>query len=307
MILFSFPDYEHIAQEIGKLSFVRAAQFGITRFDNRELCVRVSGPVSGEQCLVLGSIAPPDEQALSLTLLAHTLKKDGAQGVTAILPYLAYSRQDKNKPGESLATAWMGSLLKGSGVDQILTVDVHSERDSQLFPIPLLSLSPAHIFATAIKSYKLEDAVFVAPDEGAIRRCEAVKAAAGIPIDETPYFSKKRTEEGITHYGPIGTVGPRVVMVDDMLDTGETLVSACEKLRDTKVEEIYIMVTHGLFTGTRWTRLWSLGVEHIFCADTIPLRSDVDPTKITVLPVSSLLREGLISMAKHLMRNAARV
>ncbi|MBZ5662748.1 MAG: ribose-phosphate pyrophosphokinase-like domain-containing protein, partial [Acidobacteriia bacterium] len=76
------------------------------------------------------TIAPPDECLLSVTLLAETLKKEGADKITAVFPYLAYGRQDKDKPGESLGTAWVGALLRSSGIEQVLTVDVHSERFS---------------------------------------------------------------------------------------------------------------------------------------------------------------------------------
>ena len=296
MILFAFSCYESMAQRLRAMPRVKPGQFTITRFHNQELYAVVEGPVAGEHCLILGSIAPPDEQILSLLLLSHTLKKEGANRLTAILPYLAYSRQDKAKPGESLATAWVGSLLKTSGFNQVLTVDVHSERDKQLFPIPLISLSTASLFAAAVNNHRLNDAVIVAPDNGAIARCEAVKCAAGMPAGETPYFEKQRTEKAIVHRGPIGKVGPRVVIIDDMLDTGETLVSACEKLKEAKVEEIYILVTHGLFTGTKWTQLWSLGVQRIFCADTVPLRADIDATNTSILPVSPLLHEKLSSM-----------
>lgn len=304
MILFAFSCYEYIARQLRAIPSVKRGQFTITRFDNEELYALVEKPVAGEHCLILGSIAPPDAQILSFLLLAHTLRKERARKLTAILPYLAYSRQDKDKPGQSLATAWVGSLLKTSGFDQVLTVDVHSERDKQLFEIPLISLSTANLFGDAIKNYRLNDAVVVAPDNGAIGRCEAVKNAAGMPISEIPYFEKQRTEKGIVHRGPIGKVGPRVVIVDDMLDTGETLVSACEKLRDARVEEIYIFVTHGLFTGIKWTQLWSLGVKRIFCADTVPLRPEIDATNISVLPISPLLEETLSSMDDEFRRTA---
>lgn len=304
MILFSFSNYEHIARHLRAMPSVRLGQFAIARFDNEELYAQVEGPIAGEHCLVLGSIAPPEAQLLSVMLLAHTLKKEGAAQVTAVLPYLAYSRQDKDKPSESLATAWVGSLLKASGFDQVLTVDVHSERDKKLFPMPLVSLHTANLFAEAIKQRGLTDAVVVAPDNGAIGRCEAVKNAAGISAGETPYFEKQRTEKGIMHRGPVGRVGPRVVIVDDMLDTGETLVSACEKLKEAKVEEIYIFVTHGLFTGTRWTQLWSLGVKRIICTDTVPLPAEIDATNISVLPVSPLLAEALPSIVRESRRMA---
>jgi ribose-phosphate pyrophosphokinase len=305
MILFSFSACGEIARQLQTIPPLRPGEFTITRFENQELHASVQGPISGENCFILGSIAPPDDQLLSLMLLAHTLKKGGAEKITAVIPYLAYSRQDKDKPGESLAAAWIGLLFKSSGIDQVLTVDVHSERDKQLFPLPLLSLSTSDIFAEAMKKHRLTDATIVAPDNGAISRCEAVKKAAGMPIGNTPYFEKKRTEKGIIHYGPVGNVGTRVVIIDDMLDTGGTLISACEKLREAMVEEITILVTHGLFTGSNWTKLWSLGVSRIFCTDTVPLRADIEATNILVLSVVPMLREKLSSMDKETRRLTA--
>jgi len=305
MILFSFSTCGDIARQLQTIPSLHSGEFTIARFENQELHASVQGSVSGENCLILGSIAPPDDQMLSLMLLAHTLKKEGADKITAILPYLAYSRQDKDKPGESLAIAWIGLLFKSSGIDRVLTVDVHSERDKQLFPLPLLSLATSDIFAEAMKQHRLTDATIVAPDNGAISRCEAVKKAAGMPIGNTPYFDKKRTEKGIIHYGPVGDVGTRVVIIDDMLDTGRTLISACEKLREANVEEITVLVTHGLFTGSNWTKLWSLGVRRIFCTDTVPLRADIEATNILVLSVVPMLREKLSSMDKETRRLTA--
>ena len=306
MILFSFSAHENIARQLRTIASVQAGRFTVRRYDNQELYASVEGSVSGEHCVILGTIAPPDECLLSLMLLAQTLKKEGADKITALLPYLAYSRQDKEKSGESLGTAWVGALLKSSGIDQVLTVDVHSERDRQLFPIPLISLSTAVLFADVIQNHQLTDATIVAPDNGAIGRCEAVKKAAGMPIGETPYFEKKRTEKGIIHHGPVGTVGTRVVIVDDMIDTGGTLVSACEKLRAAGVQEIYILVTHGLFTGSSWQQLWSLGVRRIFCTDTVPLRSGIDAANVTVLSVVPLIRESLSWPDKETRRMTAR-
>ena len=294
MLLFSFSAYENIARQLRAVASVQVRRFAVGRYDNRELHTSIEGPVSGKHCLILGTIAPPDECLLSVTLLAETLKKEGADKITAVLPYLAYSRQDKDKSGESLGTAWVGALLKSSGIDQVLTVDVHSERDKKLYPIPLISLSTDNLFADAIRNHGLRGATIVAPDNGAINRCEAVKKAAGMPIGETPYFEKKRTEKGIVHNGPIGKVGAEVVIVDDMIDTGETLVSACDKLRVGGVQDIYVLVTHGLFTGSSWLQLWSLGVKRILCTDTVPLRSDIDAAYITLLPVAPLIAERLL-------------
>ena len=98
----------------------------------------------------------------------------------------------------------------------MITVDVHSERAKRLFPIPMRSLSPATVFAEALNRHGLTEATIVAPDEGAIGRCEAVQKAAGIASGKIPYFEKQRTATGITHAGPIGQVGREAVIVDDI-------------------------------------------------------------------------------------------
>lgn len=305
MILFTFPNYEHISGELESIPSLKMGQFRITRYHNGELHGHLQGQISSGHCIILGSIAPPDNRLLSLLLLAHTLRKERAAKITAVLPYLAYCREDKVKPGESLATAWVGSLLKSSGIDEILTIDVHSERDKQLFPIPLISLSTADLFATVIRENHLGDATIVAPDYGAILRCSAVKSASGLTGGDIPYFVKERTAQGIIHQGPIGRVGARVIIVDDMLDTGGTLLSACEKLQEARVKEIYIMVSHGLFTGTNWTKLWSLGVRRIFCTDTVPIHAGIDATRISVLKAGPLLREKLLSIGEATFQKAA--
>jgi ribose-phosphate pyrophosphokinase len=282
-----------MAQQIRTLPFLESGKFAVLRYNNQELHAVVASSVSEKPCSILGSIAPPEEQILSFTLLAHTLKKEGARHVTGILPYLAYTREDKRKPGESLSAAWVGSLLKASGVDSVLTVDLHSERDKDLFPVPLVSLSPASLFAATISRSEWKDATIVAPDHGAISRCEAVQSAMGIAPHNIPYFGKRRTDAGIVHGKLVGEVGPRAIIIDDILDTGETLVSACERLSEAKVQEICIFITHGLFTGSHWKRLKSLGVQHIFCTDTVPVFANLTDENITVLSITPMLEKKL--------------
>jgi ribose-phosphate pyrophosphokinase len=298
MILFASGRYEAVAAELHRaVGHLTTGRFQTIRFENGELHINLQTKVTGEHCLVLGSLAPPDERFLSALLLAHTLKKEGANEVTALFPYLAYARHDRAEPGQSLATAWAGSLVGASGFDQVITIDVHSSRTNQLFPIPVVSLSPARILADALHQYRLTGATIIAPDEGAIARCDAVKAAAGMPPSQTPYFEKHRTETGIMHTGLIGQVGRQAVLIDDILDTGGTLVSACEKLADAELDEIHIMVTHGLFTGERWKRLSELGVKRMFCTDSAPLTDHVDVGNVVRLSIVSVIERQLRSLA----------
>lgn len=294
MILFAPPAFEPMATGLRQaVRGLNCGAFCTRRFDNGEMFIRLGTPVAGEECAILASIAPPDERLLAILLLAHTLRKEGARRITGIFPYLAYSRQDKNKPGESLAAAWTGSLAFASGFDTVITVDAHSENDERLFDVPLISISPARLFARALHCHQLTRATMIAPDHGAICRCEAIRAAAGLESAATAWFEKHRGESGIEHAQFHGDVGAQAVLVDDILDTGATLVSACRRIFLAGVEDIQIMVTHGLFTGSEWRRLWEFGVSRIFCTDTVPRPAGVADPRIVTLSAVPLMASAL--------------
>jgi ribose-phosphate pyrophosphokinase len=285
MILFAAPEFGPHATALRKaVPELGTGEFRAGRFDNGELFIQLDAAVAGEPCMVLGSIAPPEGQLFSTLLLAHTLRKEGAKQVTGLFPYLAYSRQDKNKPGE---------LAYASGVDRVITIDVHSPDDQRLFPMPLISILAASIFGAALNRYQLAGAAILAPDDGAIPRCEAVRAAAGLAPSAIPWFEKHRAKTGIQHRSFHGEVGLQAVLVDDILDTGATLISACERLLLAGVEDIQIIVTHGLFTGTGWERLWGPGVSRIFCTDTIPRRAEINDARVVTLSTVPLLARAL--------------
>lgn len=290
-LLYALPVHRALAAALGPLAGVAPGASAIGRFPNGELRVELETPPAGRDCLLLGAVAPPDEHLLATLLLAHTLRKDGARAITAILPYLGYARHDRDESGRDRATAWLGEVLKASGVGAVVAVDVHSSLVHALFPIPVRSLSPAALFAAEIARLALDDPVVVAPDEGARERCEAVRRAAGI---ERPlaHLSKVRTPEGVRHSVLHGEVGSDALLVDDILDTGGTLVSAAEALRRAGVRRIAVMVAHGLFTGSGWERLPSLGVTAIYCTDSAPPPAAV-AARVTVLSAAPLLAAHL--------------
>ena len=162
-LLFSFAEYSYMSARLCDIPGVNPGQFSITRYENQDLHAEIESSVSGEHCFILGSIGAPDCQTLSLLLLAHTLRKEGAHRITGLLPYLAYSREDKIKPRESLTTAWVGALLDASAFDEIWTVDVHGQEDKRLIPLPIESLSPARIFGERLGKLGLTDVCFVSP------------------------------------------------------------------------------------------------------------------------------------------------
>jgi len=284
-VIFAFPDFDALAARLRKLPQMRAGQWSAERFANGELRIALHSPVRGEDAVVLGSLAPPDERMLTSLLLCDTLRKEGATTITLLAPYLAYARQEKDEAGKSQAAPWVGALLQASGVTAVVTVDIHSERAEEQIPLPVESLSPAPLFAAEIARLGRQDATLVAPDEGAISRCEDVRREAGI-TEPVIFMHKERTPGGVR--GTLhGEAGRRAVIIDDILDTGGTLVTCCEALRATGTEDIVIVVTHGLFTGDAWQRLWGLGVSYIYCTDTAPVA--IRDERVRVLSVGPLL------------------
>ena len=296
-IIFALPEYHPLLpRESTGRSAPALGDCKFARFANGELYVRIGGPVTARVCAVLGSLAPPDEQMVSVLLLAHTLKRQGARRVLALLPYLGYARQDRANPGQSLGAAWAGDLLQAAGVDRVLTIDVHSRQAAACFPMPVDSLSPAPLFADVLVQRGLTDVSVVAPDEGALARSDAVIRAAGI---RTPLarLRKQRDADGVTRSSLLGTVTSRVVIVDDILDTGGTLVSACTALRRAGAQEITVFATHGLFTGQRWRELPALGVQRIYTTDSIPAARERGGNIVEVLPVGRLIVDAFAAIA----------
>lgn len=270
------------------MKFYHTTDFQFKRYKNREFYISKCPSIAGERIVLFGSFTPPDENLLRTLLTAHTLKKEGAKRITLVVPFAAYMRHDKIKSGLSLTTAWLGGLIKSSGVDRIVTVDLHSERDRKLIPIPIISISPAGLFAKEIRKHGWQNATIVAPDNGAIARCADV-AQALKNENVITHLDKKRTEKGVLTGKLIGKVTERCILVDDQLDTGTTLVQSVEHLKKAGAEEFLICVTHGLFVGEKWKKLKNLGVREIITTDTISHKKL--PSWISEISVSPIVNK----------------
>ncbi len=297
MILFCLRRQRaQLPRELDATSTPALGDFRAGRFPDGELWLELDRPVAGERCAVLGSLAPPDEQMLTTLLLADTARRAGARQVIAVLPYLGYARQDRAPVGRSLGAAWAGALLAAAGVEQVVTVDIHSAAALDCFPMPVVSLSPAALFAAQLGRRSGPDLTVVAPDEGAIERCQAMADAAGV-TRPVAHLRKRRTAAGIGHPLLVGDIGSHVVIVDDILDTGATLLSACGVLRHAGAREISIMATHGTLSGERWRDLTAAGAHPIQITDTVPGARERAGAALEVLSVAPLLMEALAPLA----------
>lgn len=272
MILFALPLYRNIGQELVRtIPELESGDSTIKRFSNAEIYIETSWNVKDERCLILGSIAPPDEQLLAVSLLSHTLKRREAKEVVGLFPYLGYARQDKAKTDQSLTLAWAGQVLKASGLDRIVTIDVHSPLADFLLPIPVTSYLATELFIATIPNlHHPEDVTLIAPDKGADDRVHAMATAIGSDLPIVT-FTKERTDQSLVHASPQQPILTKsVVIIDDILDTGGTLLSCVSHLKASGVESVVIAITHGLFTGNKWRKLFDIGVNPIYVTDSTP-------------------------------------
>ncbi len=295
--LFAGEEYAEIARRLCRLPHLRPGAWAARRFPNGELQIVLPAPPPAGPALVLATPAPPDARLLTMLLLCDTLRKEGAEAITLLAPYLPYMRQDHDEAAKSRAAAWLGALLGAVGVRQVIAVDLHSRAAAALLPMPVVSLSPAPLLASEIARLGWSDAVLVAPDAGAALRCADVR-------DELNHgarivtLHKERTPAGVRSELR-EEAGPRAILIDDILDTGGTLVAACRALRAAGTREILVMVTHGLFTGDHWRALWDLGVSAIYCTDTLPRPDATRDGRIHILSILPLLEAHLIGWTEE--------
>lgn len=287
-------------------STLRSGRFEIKHFPNGEVHIQLDGQLEKQGCLIAGSIAPPETNLFELLLISDALKRNGALFVKAFLPYLAYSRQDKPEPGSGGGIEHIGALLKVAGIDEIITVDVHSRLGAQAMGLSLRSISAAPLIAKQLQILNLGSYTLVAPDEGAIERTNSVAQLSNCK-NPVAYLKKQRVN-GLVHRELVGAVTENAVIVDDILDTGNTLLSACKLLRSHGAGNIVIMITHGLFTGSIWKQLFDLDVSALYVTDSYPHLMHRRHVRVHLMPLEPLIPQVLTGTPQRkLTKKGARI
>ena len=265
-------------------------------FADGELIVRVEEDVRGRDCYVVQPTSHPvNAHLMELMIWIDCLRRASASRVTAVIPYFGYARQDRKDEGRTPITGKLvANLLERAGADRVVSVDLHAAQVQGFFDIPVDHLSASPVLVKWFKGLKIAAPVFVSPDVGNVKRAQvyANKLAGQITIIDKRRKSGSETE--VAHI--IGDVKDRtVIMVDDMITTGSTVVKAANILRDQGVKEIYIAATHAVFAPPAMERLSNCDFTKIAVTDTIPIGTRADPIKdrLVVLSVADLIGEAI--------------
>lgn len=288
MIIFAFPTRLSLTKALAQAPGCKMGLFVASRYESGELYLKIKTKVKDDLCLIIGDTAPPDENLLKLLMLANTLKQAGAKKIIALVPYLGYSRQEHQIENVARNTYLLGSLLKTAGVHELVTIVLHNPEIQTDFPIKLTSLSARPIFFPTISKMFYKDLTLLAPDEGAIERCHALRT--GWPV---AYLEKQRLAKVIKLTKLVGQAKSEVVIYDDILNTGETLIKAVDKLKTYNVKKITILVTHGQFFTTNWKKLLRSPVAKIYTTDSCLNAKPHQSKKIKVLSSLPVIRQYL--------------
>jgi len=276
-------------------------------FEDGEHKARPLEAVRGAEVFVLQSLHGDTEQSANdklcrLLFFIGALKDSGAARVTAVAPYLCYSRKDRRtKPNDPVTTRYLASLFEAVGTDAIVTLDVHNRAAFEnAFRCPTIALTAAPLFVEYIKAQADKALCVVSPDPGGTKRAdifrEALEAALGRPLGKA-FVDKRRSAGVVSGDLFVGEVeGMTALIIDDLISTGGTLVRAARAARKAGAKRVLALVTHGLFMPGAEAAVTDPAIDRIAVTDAVPafrLNAEAARAKIDTLAVAPLLAEAI--------------
>ncbi len=253
----------------------------IRDFSDGEIYVRYDESIRGTDLFIIQSTPPPAENWLELLFLIDAARRASAKRVTAVMPYFGYARQDrKDQPRVSIAAKLMAEMLVQAGADRVLTMDLHAPQIQGFFDIPVDHLYGSAVFIDHLRERIDPDAVVVAPDVGSLK---LARAYAKRLHTDLAFIDKRRPRQNVAEVmNLIGDVDGRdVLLLDDMVDTAGTLVSAAEALKDHGAQTVTAACTHPLLSGPAYDRLEDSPISRLLVTDTVPLHQTSDKIEVT--------------------------
>lgn len=298
MLIFAGNSNLALGRKVAKELGLNLSELEIHTFPDNENRVRVIDKVVGKDCVVVQSTGiSPNLYYMELFFILDSLKRSGAKSVTLVIPYLGYQRQDHIfRSGESVSLEVIVNILSELKVDWAISFDLHSLKIEEFFKlhkIRISHLSALSIFANKIREMKLKDYVLVSPDMGGIRRIKQISKI----LDDAPFISLEKNRD--LKSGKIktekftGTVQKNAIIIDDVISSGGTLISAAKILKQSGAENIYVMVTHGIFSGHAPLRLQESIIKKVIVTDTLDIPQERKFAKLETVSISRLISETL--------------
>lgn len=295
MKVFTGSSNPALAQEVAGFLKIELGKCVLERFSDGEIHFYIDENVRGEDVFIIQSgNQDANFHMMELFIMMDAFKRASAERITAVVPYYCYARQDwKDKPRVPLSARLIADLMEAAGVTRILTMDLHSPQIQGFFSVPVDNLRAGPVLANYLQNLDLEDLTVVSPDAGGVghARVFAKRVSAELAI-----IDKRRPAPNVAKVlHVIGEVKDRdVVILDDMVDTGGTLVQTVKALKREGAKKIYAACSHAVLSGQAVDKIVNSELENLIVTNTIPLRENAQSSqKFVTLSVAPLFGEAI--------------
>ena len=285
-----------LCKDIARQLKLKLVNSNIKRFGDGEVYVEINENIRGNSIFVVQSTSnPANDNLMELLICIDALRRSSAKNITAVIPYFGYARQDRKVvPRTAISAKLVSNLITNAGANRILSVDLHAGQIQGFFDIPVDNLFATPIFARhAKKKIKSKKIVCVAPDVGGTERARALGKLLDVGL---AIVDKRRPKPGQSKVmNVIGDVKDQTcIIVDDIIDSGGTIVNAAKALKERGAKEVYVYITHGVLSGDAVKKIKSSVIKNLVITDTIDNGEKTKNVKnIEVLPISGLMGEAI--------------
>ena len=297
MALFSGNAHPKLAHEIAKVLHVPLAKAQVGRFSDGEIDVEILENIRGRETFIVQPTCPPGpENLMELLIMVDAVKRASAARITAVIPYFGFARQDR-RPRASrmpITAKLVANMIGVSGVDRVLTVDLHADQIQGFFDIAVDNVYASPVLLGDVWKKKYDDMVVVSPDVGGVVRARAL--AKRLDDADLVIIDKRRSKANQSEVmNIIGEVDDKsCVLIDDMVDTAGTLCHAASALKESGAKVVVAYITHAVLSGAAVSRIGDSELDEIVVTDTIPLSESAQACdKIRQLSNAELLGETI--------------
>ncbi|MDD3729988.1 MAG: ribose-phosphate pyrophosphokinase [Endomicrobiaceae bacterium] len=285
-----------LAQEISQKLGIEISETKIGHFSDGEIQVKIIDNVRGADCYIIQpTCTPVNENIMQLLIVADALKRASAKRITAVIPYYGYARQDrKAEPRVPITSKLIANLITASGINRILTMDLHAGQIQGFFDIPVDHLYGTPVLLKYFQDKKLDNPMVVSPDAGGVERARAFAKHLNADLAIVDKRRPKPNEAAIMNI--IGDVKDRnAIILDDMIDTAGTLTKVAEAIKNAGANHVYAAASHGVLSGEALKKIKDSCLEEVVITDSIPHYNE-EP-KIKVLSIASLFAEAIMRIS----------
>jgi ribose-phosphate pyrophosphokinase len=274
----------------------------VKRFADKEVFVEIHENVRGEDVFAIQSTSfPANDNLMELLIMIDALRRSSARRITAVLPYFGYARQDrKSAPRTPITAKLVANLLTEAGANRVLTLDLHAAQIQGFFDIPTDNLTSAPVMVRDIReTYDVKNVMIVSPDVGGVVRARNVASRIGANL---AIVDKRRPRAGVSEVmNIIGEVaGQCCIMIDDIVDSGGTLVNAAEALLKAGATEVSAYITHGVLSEGAAERIAKSKLKELVISDSIAMTEAVAAAgNIRMLSIATLIGEAIARTASE--------